>query len=60
MAKHWHRLLREAVDTPTVETFKARLDKALSSTARGRGLALDDFWSSFPTQTILRLHEGDS
>lgn len=28
---HWHRLPREAVDAPALETFKARLDRALSS-----------------------------
>jgi len=29
--KPWHRLLREAVDAPSLETFKARLDGALSN-----------------------------
>jgi len=29
--KHWNRLLREAVDAPSLELFKARLDGALSS-----------------------------
>ncbi|KFQ91332.1 hypothetical protein Y956_11420, partial [Nipponia nippon] len=28
---HWNRLLREAVDAPTLELFKARLDGALSN-----------------------------
>jgi len=27
--KHWHRLPREVVDAPCLETFKARLDGAL-------------------------------
>ncbi|KFQ14565.1 hypothetical protein N330_13201, partial [Leptosomus discolor] len=27
----WNRLLREVVDAPSLEVFKARLDKALSS-----------------------------
>jgi len=26
MVKHWHRLPREVVDTPSLETFKARLN----------------------------------
>ena len=26
MVRHWHRLLREAVDAPSLEAFKARLD----------------------------------
>ena len=28
---HWHRLPREAVDAPSLEAFKARLDGALGS-----------------------------
>jgi len=31
MVKHWHRLLREVVDPPSPETFKVRLDGALSN-----------------------------
>jgi len=30
VVKHWHRLPRAAVDVPSVEVFKARLDGALS------------------------------
>jgi len=46
VVKHWHRLPREVVDAPSLETFKARLDRALSNlvwlklsllTARGLG-----------------------
>ncbi|KFV49577.1 hypothetical protein N341_09299, partial [Tyto alba] len=29
--KHWNRLPREVVDAPSLETFKARLDGALSN-----------------------------
>ncbi|KFR17960.1 hypothetical protein N306_15562, partial [Opisthocomus hoazin] len=29
VVKHWHRLPREAVDAPSLATFKARLDGAL-------------------------------
>jgi len=29
--RHWHRLPREAVDAPSLEVFKARLDGALGS-----------------------------
>jgi len=29
--KHWHRLSREVVDAPSLETFKMRLDEALSN-----------------------------
>jgi len=30
VVRHWHRLPREVGDAPSVETFKARLDRALS------------------------------
>ena len=29
--KHWNRLPKEVVDAPSLETFKARLDRALSN-----------------------------
>ena len=29
--RHWHRLLRDVVDAPSLETFKVRLERALSS-----------------------------
>jgi len=31
VVKHWNGLLREAVGAPSLETFKARLDRALSN-----------------------------
>ncbi|KFP68473.1 hypothetical protein N322_05883, partial [Cariama cristata] len=31
MVRHWFRLPREAVDAPSLEAFKARLDGALSN-----------------------------
>jgi len=31
VVKHWHRLPREVVEAPSLETFKARLDGALSN-----------------------------
>ncbi|KFQ37719.1 hypothetical protein N332_12853, partial [Mesitornis unicolor] len=31
VVRHWHRLPREAVDGPSLEVFKARLERALSS-----------------------------
>jgi len=46
VAKHWHRLPRGVVDAQSLETFKAKLDRALSDlvylkmsllTARGLG-----------------------
>jgi len=46
VGKHWNRLPREVVEAPSLKTFKARLDRALSNlvelkmsllTARGLG-----------------------
>ncbi|KFQ98837.1 hypothetical protein N306_07965, partial [Opisthocomus hoazin] len=31
VVSHWHRLPREAVAAPSLEVFKARLDRALSN-----------------------------
>ncbi|KFP96781.1 hypothetical protein N329_06700, partial [Haliaeetus albicilla] len=31
MVRHWNKLPREAVDAPSLEVFKARLDGALSN-----------------------------
>jgi len=51
---HWHRLPKEAVDAPSLEAFKARLDVALGSlvwwlvTLRiAGGLKLDDHCGPF-------------
>ncbi|KFQ28634.1 hypothetical protein N332_12162, partial [Mesitornis unicolor] len=31
VVRHWHRLPREVVDAPSLEEFKARLDRALGN-----------------------------
>ena len=48
VVRHWSRFHREAVDAPTLEAFKARLDGALSnlverevSLSIGEGLELE-------------------
>ena len=40
MVRPWHRLPREAVDAPSLEAFKARLDAALGvgNPAQSRGV----------------------
>ena len=35
VVRHWHRLPREAVDVPSLEVFKARLDGALANLPSG-------------------------
>jgi len=41
VVKHWKRLPREAVDAPSLEVFKARLDEAVSGNpAHGRGIRI--------------------
>ena len=34
VVRHWHRLPREVVDIPSLETFKVRLEGALSNMVR--------------------------
>ena len=41
MVRHWNRLPREAVDAPSLEVFKVRLDEALANLIYW-GLELDD------------------
>ncbi|KFQ35607.1 hypothetical protein N331_01980, partial [Merops nubicus] len=31
VVKHWNRLPREAIEAPSLETFKVKLDRALSN-----------------------------
>jgi len=35
VVRHWHRLPIEAVDAPSLEAFKARLDGSLSNLVEG-------------------------
>lgn len=42
MVSHQHRLLREAMDAPSLGVLKARMGGALGSPAYGKGLELDD------------------
>jgi len=36
VVRHWHRLPNEAVDAPSLEALKARLDGAVSNLGYGR------------------------
>ena len=36
MVRHWNRLLRQTVDAPSLEAFKARLNGAVSKRVSGR------------------------
>ena len=54
MVTHWNRLPKEAVDAPSLEAFKARLDVALGSLGSwlatlpvAGGLKLDDHCGPF-------------
>ena len=54
MVTHWNRLPKEAVDAPSLEAFKARLEVALGSLVWwlatlhiARGLKLDDHCGPF-------------
>ena len=54
---HWNRLPKEAVDAPSLEAFKARLDVALGSlvwwlTTLHVAGGVETLWS-FSTQAIL-------
>jgi len=55
VVRHWHRLLRELVDAPSLQTFKVRLDGALSThvLVHCRGIGLYDFYRSLPPLRIL-------
>jgi len=59
VGKHCHRLPREVIDAPSLETFKVRLGGALSNDpvedvpAHCREFGTDDLYSSM----ILRINE---
>ena len=49
--KHWHRLPREVVDAPSLETFKVRLDGALSNVIElQKSLPMAGGWTRWPSE----------
>ena len=60
LVRHWSSLLREAVDAPSLEVFKARLDGALGnlvwwevSLPMAEGVGIRGSLRDLPTQPIL-------
>jgi len=57
MTEPWPRLPREAVESPSLEIFKPRLDKVLCSlfwvTLLGQGVGLGDPQRALPAPTML-------
>ena len=59
VVRHWNGLPSVVVDAPSLETFKARLDKALGNLSscgvpvHYRGVGLDDPQKSFTTLRML-------
>jgi len=45
VVKHWNRLPKEAVDVSSLETFKVRLDRALSLMLRRSPCRLQGGWT---------------
>lgn len=50
---HWHRLLRDAVGSPSMEGFENHGDVALGDVISGHGGMGWGSWRSFPTRMIL-------
>ena len=57
--RQWNRLPKEAVDAPSLQAFRARLDVALGglgcwlATCTQQGLELDGHCGSFSTEPVL-------
>ena len=49
VVRHWHRLPREVVDAPSLETFKIRLHRALDNLiCLWRLCSLQGSWTRWP------------
>ena len=57
VTEYWNRLLREVLESPSLEIFKAYLDAYLGNlpyrTCFGRGAGPDDLLRSLPTPATL-------
>ena len=57
--RYWHRLSREVMEAPSLETFKARLDGALSTCCSCRyHCLLQGSWTRWPLR--MPSNRGDS
>lgn len=59
VVKHWHRLLREVVNNPSLETFKVRGSEQpdVVEDIHALGIALKDLQHSLPAQIALCYYE---
>ncbi|KAK4829988.1 hypothetical protein QYF61_008158 [Mycteria americana] len=56
VVKHWHRLPREVVDAPSLETFKVRLDGALSNLIYWRLSPSEEARAAISSMLLTQLH----
>ena len=58
LVRHWHRLLRDVVDVPSLETFKVRLVGAQSTCCSCRcPCSLQGSWTRWPLKGLFQLKQ---